>query len=254
MKDALIGFTGFVGSNLLSQRHFDVCANSKNIDDLRGQRFDMVVCAGVSAVKWKANKDPEEDARGIAALTDVLDTISARRLVLISTVDVFALPKGQTEMARPNTGTLRPYGRHRLELEERVAEQFGSHCIVRLPALFGPGLRKNILFDLLYDNLVAQINPASSFQWYPLTRLWADIQKAIEANLPLVHFATEPVLTSDILNRFFPDVQPGSEPVGEAHYDFHTIHAHVFGSKNPYLMSRVEVLDELAKWLGTVPR
>jgi dTDP-4-dehydrorhamnose reductase len=249
MSDVLIGHTGFVGSNLAEQRKFDLCVNSKNIDDLKGGHFDTVVCAGVSAVKWKANKNPEEDAAGIAALTDVLDTITAKRMVLISTVDVFQIPAGQDEHSPSDTASLHPYGRHRLSLEDRISTQFKHSNIVRLPALFGPRLRKNILFDLKNNNMVNVINPASSFQWYPLARLWADLKTVIDADLPLVHFATEPVSTADILALFFLNMNVGSKPVPEAHYDFHTLHASIFGGTHPYILDRAEVLEALREWM-----
>ena len=55
---ALIGNTGFVGGNLLRQQPFDALFNSKNIDDIAGRSFDLVVCAGVRAEKWlKLNAD-----------------------------------------------------------------------------------------------------------------------------------------------------------------------------------------------------
>ena len=52
MSSAIIGNTGFVGSNLIRQRHFDAFYNSKNIET---KSFDLVICAGVPAVKWLAN-------------------------------------------------------------------------------------------------------------------------------------------------------------------------------------------------------
>ncbi|WP_092685106.1 hypothetical protein [Albimonas donghaensis] len=39
------------------------------------------------------------------------------------------------------------YGRRRRMLETFCAERFPRCSIVRLPALFGPGLRKNFIFD-----------------------------------------------------------------------------------------------------------
>lgn len=249
MTDVLIGYTGFVGSNLARQRPFDICVNSSNIGELSGGSFDTVVCAGVSAVKWKANKEPEADAAGIKALTDVLDTVSARRFVLISTVDVFLRPDGQDETTQVETDGLHPYGLHRLQLEQHLAARFERMHILRLPALFGPGLRKNVLFDLLNDNMLEVINPASSFQWYPTSRLWSDIEATMGAGLPLAHLATEPVRTADILAAHFPGKAVGANPAPQGRYDFHTCHAPVFKGSNPYVMNKTEVLTALGDWL-----
>ena len=47
--DALIGHTGFVGSNLTNKHTFPALFNSTNIEEMRGGTFDSVVCAGVQA-------------------------------------------------------------------------------------------------------------------------------------------------------------------------------------------------------------
>ncbi len=64
-RSALVGYTGFVGGTLHRARSFDVLINSKNADDLRGGDFDLVIHAGVPAVKWIANKDPAADRAAI---------------------------------------------------------------------------------------------------------------------------------------------------------------------------------------------
>jgi len=38
---ALIGYTGFVGGNLLAQRGFDALFNSRNIEEIAGVRIDI---------------------------------------------------------------------------------------------------------------------------------------------------------------------------------------------------------------------
>ncbi len=45
MRTALIGHTGFVGSNLLAEHPFDELYRSTNIETIAGERFDLVVCA-----------------------------------------------------------------------------------------------------------------------------------------------------------------------------------------------------------------
>jgi len=59
MRNALIGYTEFVGSNLNQQYTFDHSFNFSNFMEMDGQHFDLLVCAGISAVKWLVNKEPE---------------------------------------------------------------------------------------------------------------------------------------------------------------------------------------------------
>ena len=135
---ALIGYTGFVGSNLLRQRPFDACFNSSNIDQIAGRSFDLVVCCGARAEKWKANADPEGDLDNIEALTRALANVNATKLVLISTVDVFLSPVAVDEDSPTPTTGLHAYGRNRRRLEQIVASRFDAH-IIRLPGSLRPG-------------------------------------------------------------------------------------------------------------------
>ena len=63
MTQALIGYSGFVGSTLFKQHAFESLFRSTNIGEINGQIFDTVVCAGAPAQKWIANRDPEADRK-----------------------------------------------------------------------------------------------------------------------------------------------------------------------------------------------
>ncbi len=56
---ALVGYTGFVGSNLYAAGHFDAVYNSKNIEESHGTNPDLLIYAGLRAEKYLANNDPE---------------------------------------------------------------------------------------------------------------------------------------------------------------------------------------------------
>ncbi len=246
--DALIGHTGFVGSNLLRQRDFAAHFNSASIGGIDGRQFDEVVCAGVSAVKWWANQHPDEDRARIEGLMRRLETITARHFTLISTIDVYDPPLGVTERDLPMLEGLHAYGRNRAMLERFVAGRFESHQIVRLPALFGPGLKKNAIFDLMHDNRVALINPASAFQWYPLDRLAADLGVARAHGLCLLNLATEPLAMEQIRARCFAGSVIGAEAPPAAQYDMRTLHDAVFGGGGGYVLDRDAVLDAIARF------
>ncbi|HXI99633.1 MAG TPA: hypothetical protein VNH44_00335, partial [Micropepsaceae bacterium] len=115
---------------------------------------------------------------------------------------------------------------------------------------FGPGLKKNVIFDLLHDNGLEKINPASEFQYYDTTRLWSDIGIVMREKLPLVHLFTEPVGTSEILERFFPQAVVGRDAAPEAHYDFHTRYGQLFGCDARYIEGRASVLARLGTFIA----
>jgi len=202
---ALFGFTGFVGHWLLRNKTFTSLYNSKNIESARGQQFDTVYFCALPAAKWLANKDPENDWRNIVAIQDVLKSVNiTKKLVLISTVDVYDTSvTGQNETTKP-TAT-HAYGRHRFAFEEFVREHFDNVIVVRLPALFGRGLKKNVIYDLLNNNCVENISRATHFQWYNMQWLVRDLDAICSKNSSgTFNLCTEPLATESIL-QLFPD-------------------------------------------------
>jgi hypothetical protein len=248
MATALIGHTGFVGGVLKAQQPFDELYASRNIDSIRGKRFGLVICAGASAVKWKANQDPQADLAGIEKLLAPLREVEAERFVLISTVDVYERPLGVDE-DWPADAT-HAYGRHRRLLEELVQERFSSGAtILRLPGLFGPGLKKNVIHDLLNEHQVDRIHPDGVFQYYPLAHLSADIAAAIDRGIPLLNVATEPIATRELSLRCFGRELTDYPAAAPARYDFRSKHAPLWGGAH-YLYGKDAVLAELKAFVA----
>lgn len=245
MKTALIGYTGFVGSNLAAQYHFDDLYNTSNIKDIEGKSYDLVVSAGARAEKWRINQEPERDRAEIDDLISHLQTVTAGQFVLISTVDVYMTPIDVDEDSSIDLAGLHPYGMNRYHLEQFVRKNFDG-LILRLPGLFGDGLKKNVIFDLLNDNNIDRIHHAGSFQYYNLNYLWKDIQLGIANNIKLLNLATEPVRTDEIARYCF-DTDFKNEPEGVAAglYDFRSKHASLFGGSNGYLYSKQQELDDI---------
>lgn len=250
MKNALIGHTGFVGSNILSQVKFTHTFNSKDIDKIHSDSYDLVVCAGLPAVKWWANKHPEDDFSVVQALAANLEKLKCDRFVLISTVDVYQHPANVTESTNLDPLAISPYGRNRLWLEHEIKKYFHKSHIVRLPALYGPGLKKNILFDLITNNMLEKINCQSTFQWYPLSRIWSDIQQTTQNEISLLNISVQPIKTQTILQTFFPDKKVGSDPLPEAHYDVRSEYATIFNkNSSSYILSAEDSLRHMGRWL-----
>lgn len=230
MKDALIGFSGFVGSSLLKQAEFECLYRSANIADIENNTFDTVVCAGAPAQKWLANKDPQSDSQKIDGLIAHLKTIKCKTFILISTVDVFKNPIGVDESTVVDEIDLHPYGLHRRQLEQFVEQHFPHHLVVRLPGLVGPGLRKNVIFDFLNKNNLHAIESRGVFQFYPMVNLWYDIQTALEAGLSLVHLTAEPISVAEVSLQGFGKSFIQTLSNTPARYDMQTRYAEIFGS------------------------
>lgn len=181
----LIGHTGFVGGALLRQARFDACFNSATIAAIEGRSFGTLVCAAAPGSMLEANRAPERDAAQTNALIERLAKVRAERFVLISSIAVLADFAGGHDEGTQSFQQDLAYGRHRRALEIFVEDHFASSLIVRLPALFGHGLRKNFLFDLM--------NPVPSL----LTEAKHDaLMKALDPALAAwagALFATDPV-------------------------------------------------------------
>ena len=254
MKNALIGYSGFVGGTLLKQASFDALYRSTNIADIDWGNFATVVCAGAPAQKWIANREPDADREKIEGLIAHLKTITCETFVLISTVDVFGVPLGVDEDTPVNTDGLHAYGLHRRQLEAFVQSHFPKHLIVRLPGLVGPGLRKNVIFDFLNDNNLQAIDSRGVFQFYPMTNLWYDIQIALAADIRLLHLTAEPVSVADIAALGFARTFDNAQLTPAATYDMRTRHAALFGGQAGYQYSARETIQAVRAYAQSEPR
>ena len=233
---ALIGHTGFVGSNILDQCHFDECYNSKNIEQIRGKEFDLIVCAGVSSVKWKANKEPLEDFKQIERLIQNIEHTAFSKLVLISTIAVYDNPADN------------PYDRHRLYLETYLANKHDNVTTIRLPSLFGKGLKKNAIYDLMHNDHRFLPHKDSQFQYYSLDNIGRDIEIAVSKDLKTLNITSEPVRFYDILELF--GVEHSSTNLKTIIYeDMKSDHAAYWGKSGPYLYDKNETAAQLERFI-----
>lgn len=210
--DLLIGYTGFVGLNLIKHmKPNTLFVNSKNASEMLDREFDTVYCCGVYAEKWKANKSPEDDDAHINSVIENLSRIKCKRFILISTVDVLNCSSHQYENLEGDSYyasleySRHTYGVNRRRLEEWCLNRFPLSYVCRLPALFGYGLKKNALWDMMNNNNIDKLRSHWSFQWYNIDWLYDDIQDMLENNkYRLVHLVTSPIRLDSIQKLFFP--------------------------------------------------
>jgi sugar phosphate isomerase/epimerase len=222
MSVAIIGWTGFVGQILTSDISNADLYNSSNIDTLINKSYDIVYCCGMPAEKWRINQSPNIDFNNTMKLIDIIKTIKVNKFILISTVDVLDCCIAQNELG--TSFATHPYGIHRKILEDFVADYFHSHHILRLPGLFGRGLKKNILYDLIFDNNVSNICLDSEFQWYNINNIIHDINFCIENNVSLIQLVSAPISVREIVTRFFPEKLSLLNGQNIAKYNLTTLH------------------------------
>ena len=168
-------------------------------------------------------------------------------LVLISTIDVYVQPVDVDEDSPIDAAANHAYGRHRKQLEDFCTSHHDTR-VVRLPGLFGKGLKKNVIFDLLHDNQVDRIDPDAAFQYYDLRRLADDLDRVRRCDLRLLNVATPAIQTRRIAEELFGRslaVRPG--PHGR--YDMQTRHGALWGRPDRYLQSEAAEWSDLAAFV-----
>jgi hypothetical protein len=175
-----------------------------------------------------------------------LKTIETGMFVLISTVDVYKQACGVDEFTPVDTHEMEPYGLHRFVLEQFVRQRFPAIRIVRLPGVFGRGLKKNLIYDLLNNNALHLTHSESVFQFYNLENLWKDLQIILENSEPLVNLIAEPVRAADVAERSFgiPFQNDNGRPA--VSYDMRSRFAHLFGQVGPYMYSAEDTFEGIA--------
>ena len=246
-KIALVGYTGFVGSNLLQFYKFDKLYNSKNFYKAKNKTFDKVFFCGLPANKWMINNNPTQDEETINEIKNILSTIKANKFILISTIDVYENTNQELdEDYKCNPQINHTYGKHRFLFEQYIQTTFTDHHIVRLPALFGKGLKKNIIYDLLNNNNINQIFLDTSFQWYNLDWLYTDINVVVDNNIKICNLFTENIETNDIIKLFSYDLSNNKSK--NIIYNCCTKYGHLFNG-NKYIRNKTFVLDSIKHFI-----
>lgn len=301
--NVLVGYTGFVGSNIYEHGTFDYVFNSKNIKEAYGLKPDLLIYAGMRAEKYLANNAPEKDMELIIQAEENITKIAPKRLVLISTIDVFKTPYNVDENTIIDTENLHAYGYNRYLLECWARENYKDALIIRLPGLFGKNIKKNFIYDyirripfmlkqekfialaekepelanyyVLQDNgfykcreispddeqklkkLIGQTgfsalnftDSRSIYQFYPLARLWDDIQLALKNDIRLWHPATEPVSVAELYKFLCGDEFINELSGSPANYDYRTIYDREFGGSDGYICKKSEIKKEILKFV-----
>ena len=258
MRTALIGHTGFVGSNFASAYAFDDVYNTSNIDEIAGQEYDLVVSAAARADSHRINNHGHEDRTEIDAYVDLLSKVRIGKLVLASTVCIYPGDTSPDEATPLTEDDLTPYGANRLHMERRLGELFDL-LPVRLPQLYGRGIKKGIVYDLMNDYRVEFIRPEARFQYYDLRRLWSDVRVALDAGVRALNIATPAVSSETIAREVFDrDISGHTFDTPENPFsrmytrDMRTQHSGLYAGPEGYLMTARESIDAVRRFVADV--
>ena len=246
----IIGSSGFIGSHLASRYKNVRRYGRENISKLSGDDSDLIIIAAAPASKWLANKEPEKDLANIKTLVESLKCIEDKKCVLISTIDVFPVGTEFIESQELPFNHPEAYGANRGYLEMQLTHSLENLHIVRLPGMFGPGLKKNLIYDLLNGKPTTKMNPATSFQFYDVRSLPGHLGLCIASDLKISNLATEPITVSEIYSSCF-DLHAPLTEVPEMHYRMKTKFSNeLAGLEGPYISSKIEVLAGLKQWIS----
>ena len=243
LKNALIGYSGFIGSNLLNLKKDLLKFNSRNINKIKHLKFNTVICAGTYSKMWLANKNPKKDFNNIKKLIKNLQTINAKKFILISTCEVYGKHTVCNEKTKIYKSKLSHYGLNRFYLENFVKEKFLDHHIIRLPIVYGKGFSKNFLFDLINKNNLEFLNGNDLVQIYDVKNLKKDINILEKKKIKIINLSSRPIRIGKIAKKFF-KINLNKKK------SFRTINMQsVYNKKSKYFINDKKYITDLKKFL-----
>jgi hypothetical protein len=248
----LVGNTGLIGNTLKDDLKFDYEFNSRNLEkllhlDIDPNKDDLFLCC-LPAAKWLVNQNPSLDLDNIFKILSVISKKSYRNIILYSTIDIYNdAPLESDESYVPKISTLN-YGNNRYIFEQLIAStiKYKNLITLRLPALFGKHIKKNIIFDLLNNNQINKINYNSKYQWYNLDNLIKDTNYYMDISngYCVVNLFSEPINTSEILKLFKINKSEVDINSKEIIYDYKTY----FNNKG-YIKDKQNVLENIKQFI-----
>lgn len=245
----LIGSTGLIGSTLKQKLKFDFEYNSKTINKYNPPNGCDLYLSCLPSTKWLVNKNTKEDLENIVEIIKIISRFNYKNIYVISTIDIYGgAPKEVNEDYIPVFKNF-SYGSNRYLFEKMVSQHlnYESIKIFRLPALFSKDIKKNILYDLLYNNNVSMINKNTIFQWYNLNDLNDDIEFFTKEypNDSVFNLFTEPLNSVEIIDLFSQHKENVDDSQSNIVYNYKTKY-----TTTGYLKSKNIIINEIKKLIN----
>lgn len=237
----IIGPNGFVGSSVLRAIESEdiVLIDRSNIDLCSSYDYKILfICAG-EARKWFVNSNVKDATKSMVSLYTNISRFRASKVVYFSSIDVYS-----KDITVNDGYSIEPYGVTKLVLEELITKIFENCVIVRLGALFGTGLKKNFLYDLLNKRLdwIEKQSPLSGFQYFNMDQInkVLDYSKQIRGQ-HIVDAFSEVVYNHEVINYLRLDYSlKGANP---SIYNIPSIEGHMV-----IRPSKIDILQQIGDW------
>lgn len=237
MRNCIIGYSGFVGNKISKKNYLKI--NSKNIYKLKNKSFNVIYCAAPTGKKFLVNKNPIKDFKNVAKLIDILKTVECKKFILISTIDIYQNKTNNiNENYIPFKRISKSYGGNRFYLEQFIKKKFENYHIIRLPNLFGKGLEKNFIFDLIFREKIF-LNKKSIVQLFNLDKINTYIDKIVKKKIKCINLVSPPIKVLELSKL----VENNSKVFSGSYYKYNitTIHNKKFEKKIKYIVSEAEI-------------
>lgn len=140
MKIGIIGSSGFLGTNISKfSRNFKfeiIDITKENYTFYKKEKFDILINTAMPSAKFWALNNPFDDFQKTVGLTaDIVYNWNYEKLIQISTISAEEY-----------------VNRHPYAINKKTAEilsSYKNHLIIRVGTLYGDGLKKGALYDLL---------------------------------------------------------------------------------------------------------
>lgn len=205
---ALIGSSCPLGKLWASKRFYDYLFEPENWDLIRNKQFGEVLL--IDPAFWEGPAAAKAEPNKYATLTEKLihrlHEVKIERLTYITTLDL--LPPDGNEDADQLTESSDPYLNDRIKLRDFLNLQFGRVLTIRLPELIGLGQGFSVLDELKKtDKDTLPVSLLERHQFYPVSRIIADVETAWMCGLFSANLVSEPVTTFELVEKIVPELQ-----------------------------------------------
>jgi nucleoside-diphosphate-sugar epimerase len=202
-KIAIVGHTGFIGSNLKLFFKSKYNFNTKNLSLINKHKYDLVILCAPSSKMWIVNQFPQNDFNNVKKIINILKKIRTKKIILISTIEVYGKKNNKNELDKVNKSLNSSYGKNRICLEEFIKNFFSNSLIIRLPIVYGKYFAKNCIYDLQHKNNLKLLNGNDLIQLYNVKNLKKDIDFCLKKKIKLINISSKPIKLKFIAKKFF---------------------------------------------------